>query len=243
MAASENEILFQYKFLLDKGLEKEFNLILDRDTLNLKESYKKDLPLWTVLTFRQCPICPLTTQTHQHCPIAVNLVDVVSFFSDSLSYEEVELYIKTDARNFVKKTSLQQGISSLIGIYMVTSGCPIMDKLKPMVRFHLPFSTIEETKYRAMSMYLMAQYFLYKEGEKPDWDMKYLSNIYDDIKVLNMSFAQRLAGIGIQDATANALVELDCFAENIRVSISKDKMDEIKGLFKSYLDKTRKDRK
>jgi len=49
---------------------------------------------------------------------------------------------------------------------------PIFEKLKPMVRFHLPFASIEETKYRAISMYLLAQYFLYQQGSQPDWDLK-----------------------------------------------------------------------
>lgn len=238
-----NNLTYQYKFILGNGIEKEFIIELDKNTLNLQTHSDKLLPSWTALEYHQCSICTLDPQESAFCPVAVNLVDLVEFFQMSASYEKIELHIETEARNFAKKTSLQQGISSLIGIYMVTSGCPVMDNLKPMVRFHLPFATIEETKYRAVSMYLMAQYFLFKEGEEPDWELKHLADIYDDIKLLNMNFSQRLSSIGLEDATLNALVELDCFAENIRIGLSKDKLTEIKALFKSYLDKNREKKK
>ena len=37
---------------------------------------------------------------------------------------------------------------------MALSGCPVLEQLKPMARFHLPFASVEETIYRAASMYL-----------------------------------------------------------------------------------------
>ena len=33
-----------------------------------------------------------------------------------------------------------------------------MESLKPMVRFHLPFATVEETVFRSVSTYLLSQY-------------------------------------------------------------------------------------
>lgn len=83
---------------------------------------------------------------------------------------------------------MQNAATSLIGIYMVTSSCPIIDKLRPMVRFHTHFTNNKETKYRTISMYLFAQYFLFKQGKQPDWDLKNFSVIYDDINMVNMLF-------------------------------------------------------
>ena len=48
-------------------------------------------------------------------------------------------------RSFTLQLGARQAIISPLGIYMVTSGCPIMNKLRPMVRFHPPFATIAET--------------------------------------------------------------------------------------------------
>ena len=55
---------------------------------------------------------------------------------------------------------------------MATSGCPHMDFFKPMARFHLPLANAEETVYRATSMYLLAQYFLQREGKEADMELE-----------------------------------------------------------------------
>ena len=149
---------------------------------------------------------------------------------------EVDIEITTEARKYVKHTSLQSGISSLIGIYMVTSGCPVMDKLRPMVRTHLPFATGEETMYRALSMYLLAQYFVYKRGQRPDWDLENLAEIYEEIRSVNKSFCQRLSGAHIKDAILNAVVVLNWFAELTDISPRTKNLAEIERLFHAYLD-------
>lgn len=61
----------------------------------------------------------------------------------------------TEERTYSKDTLLQQGLASLLGIVMTTSGCPVLEPLKPMVRFHLPFATLTETVYRMVSMCLV----------------------------------------------------------------------------------------
>ena len=132
---------------------------LDSRTLELVRNEKSPRPGWAELNFFQCPNCPLQEKHNKYCPVALSIAEMVGFFKDWTSNEEVDLLIETKERNYLQHTTLQNGLSSLVGIYMVTSGCPVMDKLKPMVRFHLPFATGEETKYRAISMYLTAQYF------------------------------------------------------------------------------------
>ena len=117
---------------------------------------------------------------------------------------------------------------------MVTSGCSIMEKLKPMVRYHLPFATEEETRYRVISMYVLAQYFLFKRGKTVDWELKKLVDIYDDIQTVNKHFCKRLATIQSKDASINALIVLDCFADFVRFSINKKMLDEIEFLFNAY---------
>jgi len=176
-------ISFQYRFVFGRGFERTIDVNLDKKTLNLIQTRKASYPEWTALESFQCPNCSLDGDNHVFCPIAVNLVGLVDFFRDMISYKEVNLLIRSEERAYIKHTTLQQGISSLVGIYMVTSGCPVMDKLKPMVRFHLPFATLRETQYRVISMYLLAQYFLYRRGKKPDWELKNLVTIYDDIQI------------------------------------------------------------
>lgn len=228
-------VTLRYKFKLSERVEKEFTIHLDKESLSAIPTEKKSYPEWTELKFHQCSTCPLSKVQHKFCPIAVNLVDVVEFFKDSISHEKADILVETEARGYIKRTTLQDGISSIIGIYMVASGCPIMDKLRPMVRTHLPFATVEETMYRVISMYLLAQYFLSKRGMNPDWKLEKLVNIYEDIEKVNRDFRERLSAIKVNDATVNALVNLNCFADLTAFSIEENRLDEIERLFSAYL--------
>ena len=228
-------IWFQYRFKFGEGGEKLFDVRLNRETLNLIKSKRELYPEWVNLSFFKCLTCPLEEVHYPYCPIAANLIELVDFFRDMISYEEVDLEIHCEERTYCKHTTLQQGISSLVGIYMVTSGCPIMEKLKPMVRYHLPFATRIETQYRVLSMYLMAQFFIYRKGREPDWELKNLVKIYDDIQVVNNDFCRRLAQNQMGDAALNALVKLDIFAKHVSSSINSDTLDEEERLFDAYL--------
>ncbi len=228
-------ITCHYTFIFDHGDQKKFHIVFNKDTMNLIQEDKSFCPEWTLLKFYRCPHCPLDEQLSQYCPVAVSFIDVVEIFQGAVSYENVKVLIETGERTYSKQTDLQEGLSSLIGLYMVTSGCPVMEKLKPMVSFHLPFATEKETMFRVISMYLLAQYFISRKGAKPDWELSNLVKIYEDIRLVNKSFGKRLAHIKIEDSNINALVRLDCFADAITFSISKNILDEIEPLFSAYL--------
>ena len=75
-----------------------------------------------------------------------------------------------------------------------------------------------------------------KSGEEPDWDLKKLDKIYDNIRQVNKSFTERLRNIQAQDATLNALINLDCFAISVKFSLNFDMLDEITDFFGAYMD-------
>lgn len=235
-------LTYTYKFNFEQKDIKEFKIKLAKKTLNLVQeegsafsSGQLNLPEWTKLTYYQCQNCPLDQNKYPYCPIAVNMVRLISFFDGFSSFEDVEVIVETAERNYAKKTDVQTGVSSLIGIYMTTTDCSILSKLKPMVRFHLPFATIEETQYRVFSMYLLAQYFLSRCGKEADWQMKKLSGIYDMIGIVNKYFSQRLKSAEIRDTSVNAVVILDIFAKYINFSIDQEGMlKEIEYLFEAY---------
>ncbi|MFH1414660.1 MAG: hypothetical protein ABIH89_01070 [Elusimicrobiota bacterium] len=234
---SESEILnYKYNFKFKNGMEKEFDVKLDAETLNLIIDRKDSYAPWTELKNFRCPCCPLDESKHKYCPVITNLLDVIGYFKDSISYEEAEIKIQTADRTYIKNTSLQNGLNSLIGIYMPTSGCPLLGKLKPMVRFHLPFATLDETNFRMVSMYLFAQYFIFKKSDKaPDWELRDLVKIYNDIRQVNKNFCDKLSDLKVKDAAINALVTLDCFAFSVSYSIDTFKLNKIEQLFNEYL--------
>lgn len=232
---SNKNLTFHYKIKLSNDNIKEFIVDLDGNTLNLIPKDQLLYPTWTKLSHHKCKNCPLNEATHPLCPIAKNVLPVIETFKTSISHQEVDVEISTLVRNYQKKTALQNAVSSLIGIYMVTSGCPVMEKLKPMVRTHLPFATPEETLYRVISMYLLGQYFVQKEGGKADWEMKNLLKMFEELNIVNESFCRRLASAKIEDASLNAVAQLDCFVSIASFAIKEQDLAEIKQLFKAYL--------
>jgi len=226
-------ITIEYCFTLEDGSKETFNFRLDAKTLELGDT-PQVCPSWTNLDFLQCPNCPLTINTHQHCPLALRLVDIVNRFERLLSYDKTRVEVITEERVISQDTTAQRGISSLLGLVIATSGCPLTAFLKPMARFHLPFSSDEETIYRAASMYLLAQYFLKQEGRDADFELKGLKTFYRSIQVVNNSIAKRLRAASESDSAVNAVVLLDMYAMALPLVI-EESLKEIRSIFNSYL--------
>jgi len=231
--SSKSETLrFLYTFEFPDGTEKKFEVLLSAKTLELVTKNDLPKPAWTKLKYQQCEHCPLGDE-HEYCPVAVNLSALVESFKDSVSYESTNVRVQTNERIYEKKTTLQKGLSSIIGMYMVTSDCPVMDKLRPMVRFHLPFGSLEETVYRAASMYLTAQYLLMRKGKTPDWDLKKLVEIYKAVGHVNRGISNRLSSASEEDANMNAVVILSAYAEMVPFSIERQ-LAELEYIFSEY---------
>jgi len=227
-------INFRYVFLFPDDREEVFDLNLDEHTLDLLEDIPEELPPWTNLEFHQCPNCQLNIQTHPNCPVAAHLVKLIAACKNVLSFDLLHVDIISPERIVFKGTTAQKAISSLMGLIMATSGCPHMSFLKPMARFHLPFASAEETIYRATSMYLLAQYFLQKQGKEADLELKGLTEIYQNIQIINKALAQRLRAITDKDSAMNALVLLDIFAKTLPFAI-EESLEEVRYLFVPYL--------
>jgi len=223
-----------YSFRFKKRSQKLFEIRLDPETLNLISKAKSHPLEWTRLNYRRCSVCSLDERLYDYCPVAVNLADIAVEFKDIFSYEEVEVSVRVNERIYMKETSVQEGLSSLVGIIMATSGCPVLEYLKPMVRFHLPFASIEETAFRMMSMYLMARYIVFKEKGIEGFHFDGLREIYRDVSSVNRDFSERLKAASERDANLNALVNLDCFANLIPLTI-EETVEGIKPYFSAYL--------
>lgn len=235
-SSDKKEFSITYRFRFENGTEKVFNVNIHSRSLNIIRPQREDYPEWAKYKNFRCPHCPVNAQEDEFCPVAVNLEEIIRFFSNTASYEKITLSVETKERTFIKETSVQSGVSGIIGILMVTSGCPVMGKLKPMVRYHIPFATLEETEFRATSMYLLAQFFRKKWGLEPDWEMKKLINIYENIRILNQNVCRRIADVEAKDASINSLVILNNFADYVTLSLDDDMMNDLEALFVEYLD-------
>jgi len=226
---------YLYTFTFDNGLTKNFEVLVDQATLLLVHNEEEKYPEWTKLNNFACPHCPLNKSENIYCPVAVNLKDIIDFFSDMPSFEIADIKVETNNRIFYKKTSVQSGVSGIIGIIMPTSGCPITAKLRPMVKFHLPFASIDETEFRVFSMYLFAQYLKQRKGDKPDWEMKDLKKLYDDILLMNQNIARRIADLEKKDTSINAVVVLNNFADSVAFSLDEDDLSDLESYFSELL--------
>jgi hypothetical protein len=228
-------VTYRYVFTFKNSPEKEFKLRLDKKTLRLIEPEDRPPSPWAALKSFKCPNCPLDESQYEFCPTATNIIELTDYFKNRDSIEEVEVLVETQERKYLKQVPLYVGLSSLLGIYMVTTGCPILEKLKPMVRYHLPFASIEETTYRSVSMYLLAQFFLLRRKNKPDWNLDNLATVYNDIQLVNKNVCDKVREIIIsRDAADNALVKLDYSALYIFLRLNKNILDEIESYFNAY---------
>lgn len=96
-----------------------------------------------------------------------------------------------------------------------------------MAHFHLPFASEEETIYRAASTYLLAQYFIEREGGIPDWELEGLKANYLALQTVNAGMAKRLKRAITADGAINAFLLLDLLAKVLPCSID-EQLDELK---------------
>lgn len=231
----EKNIRLEYEISSRDGRKKNFPIELDPDSLALCAPPPAIHPEWTQLGCCQCENCPLDPKDHPHCPVAVSLIKITAEFSKNISHEEVSVTIRTKPRNYQRDIPLHDALRSIFGIYMVTSGCPVMDKLRPLVLIHLPFATMAETTYRALSMYALAQFFIKRKGGEIDWEFKGLDKIYRDVAIVNRAFHKRLQSAGFSDASLNAIGNLDCYAQFTQMTLEPEKLKNFEKLFSAYL--------
>ena len=229
-------IKITYCFDFDNGRDITYLVQLDRGTLHIINEEIEGTPEWVDLTYKKCTNCPLSEADNNYCPVALNLVQVTRKFSDVISHEKVFVSVTTEERTYKKRTTVEEALSSLMGIIMVTSGCPILDHLKPMVRFHLPFSSAMETTIRTLSMYLLAQYLVKKDTDTHtiSFNLDDLEKIYTQINEVNNDFSIRLSKAGTKDAHLSALSNLDSNATLATMTI-EDTLGELKQYYTAYM--------
>ncbi len=229
-----NTIVIQYCFRLPDNSSEDFKLELNPLSLELTGNIPTSLPTWSKLDFHQCPHCPLDAVTHPNCPLAANIVNIVQKFDGLLSYDKIRMDVITQERRISQHTTVQKGISSMMGLVIATCGCPHASFFKAMGRFHLPLASNEETIFRATSMYLLAQYFLKMEGRHADLELEGLTKIYHNIQIVNAAIANRLRSTSMSDSSINAIIILDNFAKNLPYAIEKS-LKNLRYLFSPFL--------
>ena len=224
-------LVYEYCFSFPNGEEKKFVLEIDSATLLLLSPEHPVIPDWADLSYNQCVCCPLSIEEVRHCSIAVNLADLVTTFKKTASYDACQVSCQTTERLIAKETDVQDGLSSIMGVIMATSGCPIMHILKPMARFHLPYATIDEVLFRSISVYLLRQYFIHLDKGQSDFHLENVKSYYKKIEKVNSGIFRRIKSATQLDADRNAIVILNCLAQNLHLEID-DNLQSLAHIFR-----------
>ena len=143
----------------------------------------------------------------------MNIADLVSAFSDTVSYDSCTVTCISADRTVGKVTSVQDGLRSIMGIIMATSGCPALDIMRPMAWFHLPFANADESLFRWAATYMLRQYFHLQAGEPADLQLAKIKTLYHDIELVNRGMLDRIRNASLLDADRNAIVVLNSIAQ------------------------------
>lgn len=224
-----------YDFEFEDGTSECFDLRFDAETLDYLPAKSGEMPQWTLLSNNMCPHCTLDKKQHTHCPLALCIYEAVERFHARVSHDLALVRVTTDERMVMKRTTTQKGLSSMLGLLMPCSGCPHTRFFRPMARFHLPFSTEDETIYRSLSMFMLARYFMGAEGVCLENPFSELKAIYKNVECMNLWVARRIRTYVKADSSVNALVLLDLFAKVVSF-LSDQHVETVRNWFRVYLD-------
>lgn len=185
---------------------------------------------WTQLDYCKCRHCPLNSRITPRCPVAVNIQVLTAQFAFNSSMTLATITVETEDRTYLKRTQLQEGLHSIMGLIMATSGCPHLDFLRPLARFHLPFANSTEAKMRSISFYLMEQYFLIHDYKRLTINLAELDLRYQRINEVNKGIINRIADVAEGDATKNAIVILNSLAQLLSMELQSN-LDEVRQIF------------
>lgn len=226
------KVFYNYKFDFPDGHQKQFLIDFDSGSLQSQLINEDSYPDWAQLEFHQCVNCPLTSEDYLYCPLAVNLVPIIYWCKDLVSYDEVDVTVTSAEREVRAHTSLQKSVSSLLGLLMSSSACPKMKFLRPLARFHLPLATHEETIFRAVSASFLKKYFNNEKNDNGVNSLDELKGQYQELQDLNRFMVDRIRGAIKKDAAINAIVLLDVLSKKVSFSLD-DSLQQIRYLFDS----------
>jgi len=202
-----------YEFCFEDGRRIRFRVV------DQPEVPEGTLPAWVKLEHCQCAGCPLTSVETSHCPAALKILPVVQKFQAENAYEKVVVRVTDEQREYCKETALEEALRSLLGLKMATSGCPVLAELRPMAVHHLPFASTEEFILRAVSHYLLEQYFVWRHQGDPDWELGGLVERNQRLQQVNQALWQRIHTVCQGDSNLRVLLNFFSMASSVSLSL------------------------
>ncbi|WP_252271499.1 DUF6901 family protein [Pseudomonas subflava] len=206
----------EYRITLDDNHQFSYRIELDRQ---YDPQGAEATPKWTRLEHNQCSNCPLSKDQYSRCPAAVDLHRVIEDFHGLPAVKKAHVWVRTPEREYTKQVGLEEGLRSLLGVIMATSACPVLGRLRPMAQNHLPFASSQEFILRTISLYLARQYFNFREGRRPDWELKGLVRQFQQLQLVNQAFWQRILDVCEGDSNLKAFLTFFSMSSSLTVSM------------------------
>lgn len=224
----------EYRIKIDERKTESIKFELDGKSFDLIAKKIADPPKWTTLSYKQCPHCPLNPEEHPHCPVALQIYDVVERFDGTQSIDIIELEVITEDRRVFQTLDIQRALASMLDLVFPVCGCPKTAYMKPLARFHLPLASEEETVFRVTGMYLLSQYFVSQAQSGGRVSFDGLSGLYQDMHILNTAVAKRLVSVTQSDSLKNAITLVDMYSTLVPLLL-EDRLVEMREFFQAYL--------
>ena len=229
--------MFDYQFRFSDETERRFVVSINSEKMTLVSNDQTPPPEWARLEHQKCNHCPYNTGDVEYCPVAKNIAKVAETFKSEVSHRPVTVFVRTENRFYGKMTDVQTGLQGLFGLVMATSECSHMDLFKPTARFHLPFSSFEETIVRIIGAHLIGEFLKKTEGQETNMDLSPLVDGYANVSIVNRGMISRIRSIGKTaagnggDAHKNGIIILDGFASLLPMELQTG-LETLTRLFK-----------
>lgn len=210
--------MVHYTFEFSDGSRAEFS-VDEKAAVPPALRSPEGLPAWMSLDTHRCPHCPLTRSRQMVCPAIDAIFPTIKSLDLRVSSDTCNLTVEQNDVTHHARTSIQNAARSLIGLQLALSACPTMRRLRPLARFHMPLAGADETIFRVFGMHMLLQFLRRTKGKSPDWTLRGLQALYQDIHAVNRCLAQRIRAATRKDATINGLVILDAVAHEVDYSI------------------------
>lgn len=230
-------IVFDYQFRFSDETERRFVVTIDSEKMTLVSNDQTPPPEWAKLEHQKCSHCPYNKGDVEYCPVAKNIAKVAETFKSEVSHRPVTVFVRTENRFYGKMTDVQTGLQGLFGLVMATSECSHMDLFKPTARFHLPFSSFEETVVRIIGAHLIGEFLKKTQGLETNMDLTPLVEGYANVSIVNRGMINRIRTIGKTatgnggDAHKNGIIILDGFASLLPMELQTG-LETLTRLFK-----------
>jgi hypothetical protein len=207
----------EYRITLDDEHAFNYKVQIERDVLVTdRGGMAAD---WVRLEYHKCTNCPLNSSEHATCPAAVDLKTVVEDFKGLPAFRKAWCHVRTEEREYSKLVNLEVALRSLLGVIMATSGCPVLNRLKPMARSHLPFASDSEFVLRTVSMYVLRELFKHREGRAADWDLTALTQDFSQLQLVNQALWHRIHDVCAGDTNLKAFLSFFSMSSSMTYSL------------------------